>query len=70
MNDFLKLGTTTLEAKSGYGLDLDSELKSLAILDEVNSEHKSTLFLPSWVRMPFQKSMITNLMIMLIIYAR
>ena len=24
MNDFLKLGTTTLEAKSGYGLDLDS----------------------------------------------
>ena len=40
MNDFLKLGTTTLEAKSGYGLDLDSELKSLAILDEINSEHK------------------------------
>ena len=39
MNDFLKLGTTTLEAKSGYGLDLDNELKSLAILDEVNSEH-------------------------------
>ena len=40
MNDFLMLGTTTLEAKSGYGLDLDSELKSLAILDEVNSEHR------------------------------
>ena len=40
MSDFLKLGTTTLEAKSGYGLDLDSELKSLAILDEVNSEHR------------------------------
>ena len=40
MNDFLKLGTTTLEAKSGYGLDLDNELKSLAILDEVNSEHR------------------------------
>ena len=40
MNNFLKLGTTTLEAKSGYGLDLDSELKSLAILDEVNSEHR------------------------------
>ena len=40
MNDFLNLGTTTLEAKSGYGLDLDSELKSLAILDEVNSEHR------------------------------
>lgn len=40
MNDFLNFGTTTLEAKSGYGLDLDSELKSLAILDEVNSEHR------------------------------
>ncbi len=40
MNDFLKLGTTTLEAKSGYGLDLDSELKSLAILEEVGSEHR------------------------------
>ena len=40
MNNFLKLGTTTLEAKSGYGLDLDSELKSLAILDEVNIEHR------------------------------
>ena len=35
MNDFLKLGTTTLEAQSGSGLDLDSELKSLAILDEI-----------------------------------
>ena len=40
MNNFLNLGTTTLEAKSGYGLNLDSELKSLAILDEVNSEHR------------------------------
>ena len=40
MNNFLKMGTTTLEAKSGYGLNLDSELKSLAILDEVNSEHR------------------------------
>ena len=40
MNNFLKLGTTTIEAKSGYGLDIDSELKSLAILDEVNSEHR------------------------------
>ena len=40
MNNFLKLGTTTLEAKSGYGLDLDSELKSLAILEEVSSEHR------------------------------
>ena len=40
MDNFLKFGTTTLEAKSGYGLDLDSELKSLSILGEVNSEHR------------------------------
>ena len=39
MNDFLRLGTTTIEAKSGYGLDLDSELKSLKVLHEVNKEH-------------------------------
>ena len=31
----LALGTTTLEAKSGYGLSLDSELTSLQVLTEV-----------------------------------
>ena len=31
MNNFLKLGTTTIEAKSGYGLDRESELKSLKV---------------------------------------
>ena len=39
MNNFLKLGTTTIEAKSGYGLDLESELKSLKVLHEVNVDH-------------------------------
>ena len=39
MNNFLKLGTTTIEAKSGYGLDLESELKSLKVLHEVNIDH-------------------------------
>ena len=39
MDDFLKLGTTTVEAKSGYGLDLDSELKSLKVLHEINNNH-------------------------------
>ncbi len=29
---FLECGTTTLEAKSGYGLDLDSELKILRVI--------------------------------------
>ncbi|MBC8215025.1 MAG: imidazolonepropionase [Candidatus Marinimicrobia bacterium] len=39
MNRFLHLGTTTIEAKSGYGLDTESELKSLRVLDRVNKEH-------------------------------
>ena len=40
MDTFLKLGTTTIEAKSGYGLNLDSELKSLEVLDYTNSNHE------------------------------
>ncbi len=39
MTRFIKLGTTTVEAKSGYGLDTDSELKSLRVLDRVNRDH-------------------------------
>jgi imidazolonepropionase len=33
---FLRCGTTTVEAKSGYGLTLDSELKILRVLRQVN----------------------------------
>ena len=40
MDTFLRLGTTTIEAKSGYGLNLDSELKSLEVLDHTNSNHE------------------------------
>ena len=40
MDQFLSLGTTTIECKSGYGLDLNSELKSLSIIDSVNKCHK------------------------------
>jgi|SaaInlV_100m_DNA_2_1039680.scaffolds.fasta_scaffold07649_4 imidazolonepropionase len=39
MDTFLSLGTTTIEAKSGYGLDKDSELKSLSVIDKVNQAH-------------------------------
>ncbi|TFH02816.1 MAG: imidazolonepropionase, partial [Calditrichales bacterium] len=35
---FLEYGTTTIEAKSGYGLSLDSELMALEIIDELNKE--------------------------------
>jgi len=40
MDTFLSLGTTTIEAKSGYGLDMESELKSLSVLGKVNQQHE------------------------------
>ena len=39
MDRFLKLGTTTIECKSGYGLNTESELKSLKVIHEVNKSH-------------------------------
>ena len=39
MDRFLRLGTTTVECKSGYGLNKESELKSLKVIDEVNRSH-------------------------------
>jgi len=35
---FLKCGTTTVEAKSGYGLTLDDELKILRVMQRLNQE--------------------------------
>jgi len=35
---FLKCGTTTIEAKSGYGLTLDDELKILRVMQRLNQE--------------------------------
>src|SRR5262249_16190035 len=35
---FLKCGTTTIEAKSGYGLSLDGELKILRVIRRLNRE--------------------------------
>ena len=40
MDEFLSLGTTTIEAKTGYGLDTESELKSLRVLDNVHNNHQ------------------------------
>ena len=36
INSFLKKGTTTIEAKSGYGLTLDDEIKSLEVIKKLN----------------------------------
>jgi len=37
---FLEYGTTTIEAKSGYGLSPEGEIKSLEIISELNNEQK------------------------------
>ena len=34
---FIKYGTTTLEAKSGYGLTLEDEIKSLEVIKKINN---------------------------------
>jgi len=39
MDRFLQNGTTTVEAKSGYGLSTDSELKSLEVIQRVSQNH-------------------------------
>jgi imidazolonepropionase len=39
LREFAAHGTTTIEAKSGYGLDWKSELKILEILYNLNQEH-------------------------------
>ncbi|MDO4711154.1 MAG: imidazolonepropionase [Peptostreptococcaceae bacterium] len=39
LDDMLLLGTTTVEAKSGYGLDLENEKKQLAVAQKLNEDH-------------------------------
>ena len=39
LNQMLKLGVTTIEAKSGYGLNLNDELKILDVLATLNKKH-------------------------------
>ncbi|SDD87273.1 imidazolonepropionase [Sporomusa acidovorans] len=38
LENMLAMGVTTVEGKSGYGLDLDTELRQLAVMDELNRE--------------------------------
>ncbi|RKY87486.1 imidazolonepropionase, partial [candidate division KSB1 bacterium] len=35
---FLEYGTTTIEAKSGYGLSFADEVKSLEVIRELNQQ--------------------------------
>ncbi|PRP86997.1 hypothetical protein PROFUN_04979 [Planoprotostelium fungivorum] len=39
LNRMMKYGTTTVEAKSGYGLETETEMKMLEVLHEVNAVH-------------------------------
>ena len=39
LDEMAGLGVTTTEAKSGYGIDLDTELKLLEVLKKVNEDH-------------------------------
>lgn len=39
LDRMLRFGTTTVEAKSGYGLDVENEMKMLQVLHEANKEH-------------------------------
>jgi len=39
----LKHGTTTLEAKSGYGLTVDDEIKCLKVMQQLNKAHSVTI---------------------------
>ncbi|MEO4054407.1 imidazolonepropionase [Solibacillus sp. CAU 1738] len=39
LDSFLKHGVTTLESKSGYGLNVETELKQLRIMQRLNNKH-------------------------------
>jgi imidazolonepropionase len=43
LDEMMKHGTTTAEIKSGYGLDLDNEIKMLEVVNELEKEHYMTL---------------------------
>lgn len=38
LNEMLLFGVTTMEAKSGYGLDLNTEIKTLKVLKQLNED--------------------------------
>ena len=43
LDEMLSLGVTTAEAKSGYGLDLENELKQLRVVRRLNEAHPMDL---------------------------
>lgn len=47
-NESLRRGTTTIEVKSGYGLDLETELKMLNVVKWLNANHHAS-FIPTFM---------------------
>jgi imidazolonepropionase len=43
LDEMMKQGTTTVEIKSGYGLDMDNEIKMLEVINELEKEHYMTV---------------------------
>ncbi len=43
LKNFVRYGTTTLEAKSGYGLDFSNEMKILTVINELAAKNKYNL---------------------------
>lgn len=43
LNKMLKCGTTTVEIKTGYGLDTEAELKMLAVIETLDKMHPVTI---------------------------
>ncbi|MGB7203022.1 MAG: imidazolonepropionase [Pyrinomonadaceae bacterium] len=43
LNKMLKVGTTTVEIKTGYGLDVETELKMLAVIETLDKTHPVTI---------------------------
>jgi imidazolonepropionase len=43
LDEMMKHGTTTVEIKSGYGLDMDNEIKMLEVINELEKEHYLTV---------------------------
>ena len=45
LDEMLLFGVTSLEAKSGYGLDLETEKKTLKVLKKLNEDHDIDIYL-------------------------
>jgi imidazolonepropionase len=43
LDEMMDLGVTTVEAKSGYGLNLETEVKMLEVINELNESHDMDL---------------------------